>query len=94
MLLGLTGTGSGPILGELALPYFDVAPSLWEKYSSDTAATLVEGLYPTWEVSEEALQRAEEFLSTGSHPAALARIVSECRARVERAWKNRQFDAS
>jgi aminopeptidase N len=65
---------------------------VWERRSSEVAQTVVIGLYPSWDVSEQALHAADEFLG-GEVPPALHRLVLEGRAGVERALKARAFDA-
>ena len=57
------------------------------------AQTVVIGLYPSWDISEEAVARADEFLSA-EWPPALRRLVLEGKAGVERALRARSFDAS
>jgi aminopeptidase N len=56
------------------------------------AQTVVIGLYPSWDVSQEALAAADTFLS-GELPSALRRLVLEGRAGIERSLKARAFDA-
>ena len=56
------------------------------------AQTVVIGLYPSWDISEKALQAADEFVG-GELPPALRRLVIEGRAGVERSLKARAFDA-
>ena len=53
---------------------------------------MVVGLYPSWDISAEALAAADEFLS-GELPSALRRLVLEGRAGIERSLKARAFDA-
>ena len=56
------------------------------------AQTVVIGLYPSWDISEDALRAADHFLG-GQVPPALRRLVVEGRAGVERSLKARAFDA-
>lgn len=66
---------------------------MWERWSSEVALTTLSGIYPSWDVTPAALARADEFLA-GEHPAGLLRLISEERARVERALRNRGVDAA
>jgi len=56
------------------------------------AQRTLEGMYPLWDVSEEAIAKADEFLG-GDMPAGLRRIISEGQDRVARALRNRKVDA-
>ena len=57
------------------------------------AQRTLEGLYPLWDVSEEALAKADEFLA-GEMPAGLRRIISEGQDRAARALRNQKVDAA
>lgn len=88
---GLTFNNRG--LEGLTDEYFRVAPELWERLSNEMAQRTLEGIYPLWDVSEEALAKADEFL-TGGIPAGLRRIISEGQDRVTRSLRNRIVDAA
>ena len=66
---------------------------MWDRRSSEVAQTVVIGLYPSWDISEEAVAKAGRFL-TGELPPALRRLVVEGKAGIERALRARRFDAS
>ena len=66
---------------------------MWERRSSEVAQTVVIGLYPSWDISQDGLDAADEFLA-GEVPPALRRLVLEGRAGVERALRARAFDVS
>ena len=72
--------------------YFAAVPEIWSRRSSEVAQTVVNGLYPSWEITSEALAKADEFLSN-DHPTALKRLIIEGRAGVERSLRARGFDA-
>jgi aminopeptidase N len=86
-----------PGQSELLLPftdrYFDTIAQVWERRSSEVAQTVVIGLYPSWDISQEGIDAADGFLA-GDVPTALRRLVLEGRAGVERSLKARIFDAS
>lgn len=69
-----------------------MASGLWEEWSSELALSTLTGIYPSWDVTQAGLGRAEQFLA-GELPAGLRRLVVEERARVERMLRNRQVDA-
>ncbi|MGI9123837.1 MAG: ERAP1-like C-terminal domain-containing protein, partial [Mycobacterium sp.] len=86
-----------PCQGEPLAPftnaYFEAIANVWERRSSEVAQTVVVGLYPAWDVSAAALDKADWFLGGLHVPPALRRLVLEGRAGVERALKARAFDA-
>jgi len=90
-LEGLAYPGSAAARAPLAEPFFEVAGDLWDRMSSEMALQALTGLYPSWNISEEGLARADRFLA-GELPAGLRRVISEERARVERALRNRAVD--
>ena len=87
---GLTFTREG--LDGLTDEYFRVAPQLWERLSNEMAQRTLEGMYPLWDVSEEAIAKADEMLASDI-PAGLRRIISEGQDRAARALRNRKVDA-
>ncbi|NLG56678.1 MAG: hypothetical protein GX542_13700, partial [Rhodococcus sp.] len=58
------------------------------------AQTVVIGLYPSWAVSDDAIEAADQFLRDDSLPPALRRLVVEGRAGTVRALAARAFDKS
>ena len=89
---GLTFTGSGELLDTYTSTYFEIAPTVWEKFSNEIAMQILTGLYPSWNVSAEAIALADSFLAVG-HVGGLQRVVAEERDRVARALRNREVDA-
>ncbi|WP_179468473.1 aminopeptidase N [Mycolicibacterium vinylchloridicum] len=89
---GFVQPGQSALLQPFTERYFAAIPGVWERRSSEVAQTVVIGLYPSWDISEEALAAADTFLS-GELPSALRRLVLEGRAGTERALKARAFDA-
>lgn len=90
---GFAQPGQGAVLAPFTARYFAAIPGVWERRSSEVAQTVVVGLYPSWDISADALAAADEFLA-GELPAALRRLVLEGRAGVERSLNARAFDAS
>lgn len=94
----MVGAFARPGQHELLKPfrdkYFDAISGVWERRSSEVAQTVVIGLYPSWDVSQDGLDAADRFLSDPAVPPALRRLVIEGRAGVERALRARAFDVS
>jgi aminopeptidase N len=90
---GLVAPGQAELLQPFRSRYFQAIPGVWERRSSEVAQTVVVGLYPSWDISEQAIAAADEFLAD-DHPPALRRLVIEGKAGVERALKARRFDRS
>ncbi|SDR75196.1 aminopeptidase N [Corynebacterium timonense] len=88
---GLTFTDAG--LREFTGQYFAVAEELWDKLTNEMAQRTLEGLYPTWDVQQSALDQADALLARNI-PSGLRRIVSEGQDRVSRALRNRGVDAA
>ncbi len=65
---------------------------MWQRRSSEVAQTVVVGLYPSWDISDEAIAAADRFLEDKELPPALRRLVLEGRAGVERSLRARRFD--
>jgi aminopeptidase N len=94
IVTGFAQPGQGALLAPYTESYFEAIAQVWERRSSEVAQTVVVGLYPSWDVSEAALDKADWFLGGLHVPPALRRLVLEGRAGVERALKARAFDAS
>ncbi|HZQ32482.1 MAG TPA: aminopeptidase N [Mycobacterium sp.] len=88
---GLVAPGQAELLQRFTSRYFDDIGGVWERRSSEVAQTVVVGLYPSWDVSEQAIAEADRFLE-GEVPPALRRLVVEGKAGVERALRARRFD--
>jgi aminopeptidase N len=90
---GIVAPGQAALLTPYTERYFEAIPGVWERRSSEVAQTVVVGLYPSWDISQEGLDAADEFLA-GEMPPPLRRLVIEGRAGVVRALKAREFDAA
>ena len=89
---GLTFTLDG--LEGLTDEYFRVAPALWDRLTNEMAQRTLEGMYPLWDVDEQAIGEADALLNDASAPAGLKRVVSEGQDRAARALRNQQVDAA
>ncbi len=96
MIAGIAAPGQGDLLKPFTARYFAAIPGVWVRRSSEVAQTVVIGLYPHWDIGDDAVAAADEFLSAPESelPPALRRLVLEGQAGVKRALRARKFDAS
>ena len=92
IVAGIVSPGQAELLKPFTPRYFEAIPGVWQRRSSEVAQTVVVGLYPSWDISDEGIAAADEFLA-GESPPALRRLVLEGRAGVQRALRARTFDA-
>ncbi|GAA1171590.1 aminopeptidase N [Corynebacterium glaucum] len=88
---GLTFTAEG--LDEFTDEYFRIAPTLWDRLTNEMAQRTLEGMYPLWAVTREAVEKPNALLADDAVPAGLRRILSEGQDRAARALRNRRVDA-
>lgn len=91
---GFVQPGQSELLAPFTTRYFAAISGVWERRSSEVAQTVVIGLYPSWDISQNGLDAADAFLSDPEVPPALRRLVIEGRAGVERSLRARAFDVS
>ncbi len=92
IIAGWTQPGQRELLAPYTRRYFETISTVWERRSSEVAQTVVVGLYPSWDISADALKAADWFLGGLHVPPALHRLVLEGRAGVERSLRAREFD--
>lgn len=88
---GLTFTYDG--LEGLTDEYFRAAPALWDRLTNEMAQRTLEGMYPRWDVTAGAVDKANALLN-GDAPAGLKRVIAEGQDRIARAVRNREVDAT
>ena len=88
---GLTFTYDG--LEGLTDEYFRAAPALWDRLTNEMAQRTLEGMYPRWDVTAAAVDKANALLG-GDAPAGLKRVIAEGQDRIARAVRNREVDAT
>jgi aminopeptidase N len=93
IITGFVRPGQGELLLPFTQRYFDAISGVWERRSSEVAQTVVVGLYPSWDISQSAVDAADAFLADPDVPPALRRLVLEGRAGVERSLRAQAFDA-
>ncbi|MCV6985652.1 aminopeptidase N [Mycobacterium shinjukuense] len=95
IIAGIAAPGQGELLKPFTARYFEAIPGVWARRSSEVAQSVVVGLYPSWDISEEGIAAADAFLAApeSAVPPPLRRLVLEGQAGVQRALKARRFDA-
>ncbi|MFD8817905.1 aminopeptidase N [Streptomyces sp. NPDC059627] len=91
---GFVQTDQRELLAPYTDRYFEILKSVWDSRSHEIAQQIAIGLYPSLQVSQETLARTDAWLASAQPNAALARLVSESRAGVERALKAQAADAA
>jgi aminopeptidase N len=94
MIAGFVQPGQAELLKPFGARYFAAIRGIWERRSSEVAQTVVVGLYPSWDISDDGIAAADAFLADPELPAALRRLVLEGRAGIERSLRARQCDSA
>ncbi|MEU7029447.1 aminopeptidase N [Streptomyces sp. NPDC046275] len=74
--------------------YFASIKGVSETRSHEMVQQIVVGLYPTLQVSQATLDATDAWIEANDPAPALRRLVTECRAGVERALKAQAADAA
>lgn len=90
---GIAPPGQHELLKPFTARYFEAISGVWARRSSEVAQTVVIGLYPHWDISDDGIAAADGFLSDPKVPAPLRRLVLEGQAGVKRSSRARRFDA-
>jgi aminopeptidase N len=89
---GFIEPGQAELLKPFTERYFAAIRGVWQRRSSEVAQTVVIGLYPSFDISDEGIAAADRFLAEPELPPALRRLVLEGRAGIERSLRARRFD--
>jgi aminopeptidase N len=92
IIAGFVEPGQAELIKPFGARYFAAIRGVWDRRSSEVAQTVVVGLYPSWDISDDGLAAADQFLADAGLPPALRRLVLEGRAGVERSLRARRFD--
>ena len=92
IIAGFVQPGQAELLKPFGARYFAAIRGIWERRSSEVAQTVVVGLYPSWDISDDGIAAADEFLADPGLPPALRRLVLEGRAGIQRSLGARRFD--
>ena len=93
-LLGLDLPGHEHLLSGLCERYLDDVTALWKARPGDLAQTVAEGIFPSWAVDSETVERFEQVIADESRPSSLRRIIAEQTADMTRALAARAVDAA
>ncbi|GAA1958571.1 aminopeptidase N [Kitasatospora viridis] len=82
------------LLAPYTAKYFDSLKAVWESRSHEIAQQIIVGLYPVYQVSQATLDATDAWLAAADPAPALARLVIESRAGIERALRAQAVDAA
>ena len=89
---GFIEPGQAELLKPFTERYFAAIRGVWQRRSSEVAQTVVIGLYPSQDISDDGIAAADRFLADPELPPALRRLVLEGRAGIERSLRARRLD--
>ena len=72
IIAGFVEPGQAELLKPFSARYFAAIPGVWERRSSEVAQTVVVGLYPSWDISDDGIAAADEFLADPGAAAGAA----------------------
>lgn len=84
-LLGLYRAGHEEYVQPLGEQFPQLMAKVWKERPGDTAYTLTTGLFPSWDVSEDNVEKFSAYLADTSLPSGLTRLATECLDDVKRA---------
>jgi aminopeptidase N len=91
---GFADPDQGDLLAPYAAAYFAAVAGIWRDRPTPIAKRFALGGYPFTQIDERTLRMTDACLSSPGTPAALARLLTECRADLARALKARARDLS
>lgn len=94
LMAGFYHVGQRDLLDGFGLKYAEVAPSLWNALSPEMALRTLEGIYPTWDTSEETDTVIADMIEKDSTPVGLRRPLREGRDVVARRKSAVVYDQS
>jgi aminopeptidase N len=89
---GFSSADQDELLAPFAPRFFDVVADIWRDWSSDMAQYFVQVGYPSYLVTQDAVDAAADYIDRTS-PPPLRRLLSEGRDDVARALRCRKRDA-
>jgi aminopeptidase N len=93
MTLGYTHVNNPDLLASQVDGYFEALQRVWTTRTYKMAEYIVEGLYPTPLVSDELVQKTQQWLDQSPDIPALRRIIEENQAGVVRALDAQEKDS-
>jgi aminopeptidase N len=92
-LNGFVDPDRADLLAPFTARYFEVVGDVWRDWSSDMAQWFTSNAYPLAQVSEETVELTGAYIEQNDPPAALRRLLVECRDSIERALRCQARDA-
>jgi aminopeptidase N len=90
---GFISADQDELLAPFAPRFFDVVAGIWRDWSSDMAQHFALVGYPSYLVTQDAVNAAADYIDRTSPPPPLRRLLSEGRDDVARALRCRKRDA-
>ena len=90
---GFSSADQDELLAPFAPRFFDVVADIWRDWGTDMAQYFAEVAYPSYLVTQDAVDAAADYITRTSPPPPLRRLLSEGRDDVARALRCRKRDA-
>ena len=94
LLQGFQSASQVELTAPYTTKYFEVVADVWARSDSEPAQEFVQLGYPSYQVSQETVDRTDAWLTGEGHPASLRRLVAEGRDGVQRSLKARAKDTA
>lgn len=91
---GFRTAGSDELLAGYRDRYFNEALGVWENLNGEMALRVLAGMYPSWDISDEAIARAEKLVADEELPAGFRRLIAEGKDNQRRFAAAREHDRS
>ncbi|KPC91610.1 hypothetical protein ADL27_29420, partial [Streptomyces sp. NRRL F-6602] len=82
------------LLAPYTAKYFAAVKDVTAGRSHEMVQQIVVGLYPALQISQETLDATDAWIAANDPTPGLRRMITECRAGVERALRAREADAA
>jgi aminopeptidase N len=92
LVAGFAAPGPADLFAPYTAQYFNSVVGLWHSRPEAVATTIVTGMYPVWDISQDGVDAAAALLAQDV-PAPLRRLIREGQAEVMRALQARAADA-
>jgi aminopeptidase N len=93
VLRGFTGPDNEELLVPYADAYFDAVGRIWQEWTPDMAVHFAQYAYPVTVVSQQAIDKAGEYIARTDPPPSLRRLLVEGKDATARALRCRAADA-
>ena len=92
-LAGFMPAEQADLLAEFVEPYFAAVLEVWNTRTFHTSERIIEGLFPRVQTSQQTVDAAQALAGDDATPPAVARMLAEGAADVERALRAQERDA-